>query len=247
MRSVRWAAVAAALVAAVPVAARAQQTDWGLRPDSAGIPADTVRLPSRRVDLVRCDVLGYRVVDDSAAVRRLRDFPQCRGADFGDPGGRTLVGLPLSGDCQASFRIDAWRSERRREYRILVTTYGGGCRAWRGEYHWLALPKLPAGWRVGFSERRARDDYTRGAEELPFTPDGIYIPQPGGPDTASRKAVRETRLGKLIRRSPMPRRIWIRQAPLARARDHFGAPSLVQLHKTFAFRQASIILSSYGM
>ena len=194
MRSVRWAAVAVAVVA-IPAAARAQQTDWGLRPDSAGIPADTVRLPSRRADLGRCDVLGYRVVDDSAAVRRLRRWPQCQGADFGDPGARTLVGLPLSGDCHARFRIDAWRSERRREYRVLVTTYGGECRAWGGGYQWLALPKLPAGWRVGFGERRVRDDYTRGAEELPLAPDRIYIPQPGGPGAGSRKAARESGSG----------------------------------------------------
>ena len=57
------------MIAAAP--AVAQKTDRGLRPDSAAIPADTVRLPSHLVGLGGCHVLGYRVVTDSAVVKRL--------------------------------------------------------------------------------------------------------------------------------------------------------------------------------
>ncbi|HEU4454025.1 MAG TPA: hypothetical protein VFR81_13240 [Longimicrobium sp.] len=154
MKRVGWMMIGIALAASMAGGAAAQTTDWGLRPDSAGLSADTVRLPVSFVAFRECEVIGYRVVQDSAAVRRMRQWPQCRTMDFGDVEGRTVVGIPLAGDCHARFGIAAFRSEERREYRLLVTTYYGGCRAGRGEYRWIALPRLPAGWTIGFSERR---------------------------------------------------------------------------------------------
>jgi hypothetical protein len=155
MKRVGWMMIGVALAAAAGAGgAAAQTTDWGLRPDSAGVPADTVRLPISLVSFDECRIIGYRVILDSATVRRLRQWPQCTEMDFGDVEGRTVVGIPLFGDCHARYGIGAWRSEERREYRILVTTYDGGCRGARGAYRWMALPRLPAGWTVGFSERR---------------------------------------------------------------------------------------------
>jgi len=144
----------AAAASAAAGGAGAQERDWGLRADSAGLPRDTVRLPISFVSSAECGVVGYRVVQDSADVRHMRRWPQCAKMSFGDVEGRTVVGVPLHGDCHARYGIGAFRSEARREYRVLVTTYDGGCRAGRGEYRWIALPRLPAGWTVSFSERR---------------------------------------------------------------------------------------------
>jgi hypothetical protein len=88
------------------------------------------------------------------------------------------VATPLFGDCHASYRIDAWRSAGRREYRVRVTSYYGGCRAGRGYYVWLALPKLPAGWSVGFTEARGRD---RPPPDV-WLLERIYVPRFPAPD-----------------------------------------------------------------
>lgn len=155
MRRAGWMGIGLAAVASVAGGgAGAQSWDPGLRADSAGLAADTVRLPVSFVSSDECGVVDYRVVRDSATVRRLRQWPQCTTMDFGDVEGRTVVGVPLFGDCHAMHGIRAFRSEERREYRVLVTTYYGGCRAGRGEYRWVAIPRLPAGWTVGFSEKR---------------------------------------------------------------------------------------------
>lgn len=149
----RWTrrAMLAALLLAGAAPARAQGIEE--RPDTAALPADTVRLAPRLADVPeRCRLPGARVVDDSASAAAVLAFPQCRGADFGDLSDRTLVGLPFQGDCHARFGLDAWRSARTRQYLLRVRVYDGGCRAARYEFRWLALPKLPAGWRVLFTE-----------------------------------------------------------------------------------------------
>ena len=166
--------MAGGLAMVVPADARAQQVDWGLAADTAvTVPSDTVRLAStwlRALD--HCHPLGFRIVDGDSAVAALHRFPQCRDADFGDVGGRTLVGLPIHGDCNASHVVDAWRSASRRMYILRIMDHDGGCRAMRYGYLWLALPKLPAGWRIAFAESR---DYGDDARTLPGL---ITIPQP---------------------------------------------------------------------
>lgn len=173
---VRWRWTAAVLggllAAALPHAARAQSVDEGLRADSAGIPDDTVRLHAVRVrELEECKVLGYRVVSHPDSAARMRRWPQCADADFGDLSERTLVGVTMFGDCHARYHIDAWRSESRREYRVRVTERYGGCRAARGYYAWVALPRLPDGWRVAFTHVDVDDD-------LPGSPGPGTIPFP---------------------------------------------------------------------
>uniref|UniRef100_UPI00215857C5 hypothetical protein n=1 Tax=Klebsiella pneumoniae TaxID=573 RepID=UPI00215857C5 len=86
----------------------------------------------------------FRVVDDSADVAEMRWWAECKLVDFGDLSRRTLVGIPMSSACEARFRIDAWRSERRREYRIRAIVYKQRrCRIYgEDRYRWLVLPKL---------------------------------------------------------------------------------------------------------
>ncbi|HEX8244014.1 MAG TPA: hypothetical protein VF541_10975 [Longimicrobium sp.] len=166
----------AILLAMIGGRADAQQVDRGLQADTAGVPADTVRLASTRVrELERCHVLGFRVVDGDSAVAAMHRWPQCRDADFGDLRRRTLVGLPMHGDCHARHAVDAWRSDSRREYRVRVTTLYGGCRAARFDYTWLALPKLPPGWRIGFTTASREAD----GDERPVM-ERIALPQPPG-------------------------------------------------------------------
>lgn len=182
MKTVRWISGGFSLTIAMLLAAgsaAAQKYDDGLRPDSAGIPSDTVRLATHEIDLGECEVIGYRVVADSATVKHLWRYPQCKLADFGDVYGRTLVQVPLMGDCHARFRIDAWRSESRREFRLLVTDYYGGCRAARYEHRWVVLPKLPPGWRVAFSETGVDERQGRGEAYLPALLGRVWLPQPG--------------------------------------------------------------------
>ncbi len=129
--------------------------DDGIRPDSAGLARDAVPLAASRVrELDECQVVGMRVVDDSASALAMRRWGQCRDADFGAHAGRTLIGVPLSADCHAQYRVEAFRSNQRREYRVRVTDYYGGCRAGRSYYVWISVPQLPAGWTVGLTEER---------------------------------------------------------------------------------------------
>jgi hypothetical protein len=61
-------------------------------------------------------------------------------------------------DCQAFYRLDAFRSAKRREFRVRVLIHGGGCRGMLSEYEWLALPALPRGWSVRFTETDDRSE-----------------------------------------------------------------------------------------
>ena len=126
-----------------------------LRPteaDTLALPADTVRLPVERVEgMGDCSIPGHAVVKDGADLRRLRRFPQC--AKVAPPlAGRTLVGLSISPDCQGSYRVEAFRSAKRRELRVHLRIRWGGCRGLLRRYEWYSLPTLPRGWAVRIKE-----------------------------------------------------------------------------------------------
>lgn len=168
------AAVAAGMMA-IPATPAAGQ-DWGLIPDSAGIPADSVRLPTLLVNLGGCGD-RFRVVNDAAGVKEMRLWPECKRTDFGDLSRRTLVGIPMSSECDARFRLDAWRSEQRREYRVRAIVYKRRqCRIYgEDRYRWLVLPKLPRGWRVALTmDPSGRVDAT----ELDRWRSWVLLPQP---------------------------------------------------------------------
>lgn len=146
--------LAALLLAAAPAAA---QPDYGRewKPDSLGFADDTVRLPVEPVlALDRCQPYGLRVVAAPADAAPFRRFRGCADADFSALEDRLLVRVRIGGDCHARFGVAAFRSERRREYRVALIRRYGGCRA--GGWHdgWYALPPLPPGWTVAFTDVR---------------------------------------------------------------------------------------------
>jgi hypothetical protein len=162
-RPARWypalAAVLAIAFAVFPASPLAAQTPLrGAEPDTLGLAPDTVRLTVGRVEgMGRCEIIGHAVVKDRADLRRLRRYPQC--AKVSPPlEGRTLVGLSVWGDCQAMYRVDAFRSAKRRELRVRLRIRYGGCRGMLPHYEWLSLPALPAGWAVRFTESRVDGD-----------------------------------------------------------------------------------------
>ena len=160
-----WAWMAMLLLgisAAVPGAARAQEPLRGVWPDSLGVATDTVRVPVERLSgLGRCGITGHAVVRDEAELARLRRYPQCREARFPSLAGRTLVGLSIFGDCHALFRVEAFRSESRRELRVRVWGRYGGCRAGAFRDVWISLPAVPPGWAVRFTDAAAPEDTPR--------------------------------------------------------------------------------------
>jgi hypothetical protein len=159
-RTLRWAL---ALLSGIAMAGtvQAQPADSLLRVeyDSLGLAADAEPVPHRRLpDMGRCGVVGNAVVTDSAGLRRLRRYPQCADVAFPAPEGRTLVGITIMGDCHTAYRLHAFRSESRREYRIRVQTRYGGCRAGGFADAWLELPRLPAGWSVTVGREEVEGD-----------------------------------------------------------------------------------------
>jgi hypothetical protein len=59
--------------------------------------------------------------------------------------------VAASGNCGGRDRVEANRSGARREYRIVLFTCYGGCRAIRLQEHWVRLPPQPEGWTVAFT------------------------------------------------------------------------------------------------
>jgi hypothetical protein len=146
----------ALLRAASPAAAQLPLTRTD--PDSLGFSADTVRVSLTPVEgMEGCELVGHAVVKGRAELRRLRRFPQCAKV-APSLAGRTLVGVRVHADCQAFYRLDAFRSAKRREFRVRVLIHGGGCRGMLSEYEWLALPALPRGWSVRFTETDDRSE-----------------------------------------------------------------------------------------
>ena len=146
---------------AAPLAA--QKPLRGVAPDTLGLPGDTVRLAVEQVEgMDGCQIIGHAVVRNGADLRRLRRYPQC--AKAAPPlEGRTVVGVDINADCQALYRIDAFRSAKRRELRVRLRISGGGCRGLLPRYEWISLPALPLGWSMRFTEAAAD-------ERTPFRP-----------------------------------------------------------------------------
>jgi hypothetical protein len=169
-----------AMLLAVPAEA---QPDWynRWRPDSLGLAADAVPIA---VETVRaeCDPPGTQVVRDSADAAEIRRFRGCDPFPLPDVGRDLYVRLSMMGDCHALHLVDAFRSDSRREYRILIVDRYGGCRAGRTRTQWIRLPPLPERWTLAFTERRI-DDRSR----EPWRVDTTRLVVEGAP----RPAVRE--------------------------------------------------------
>lgn len=150
-RWVRVLAVAGAVLMTAPAAA--QPGDYGLQEDSLDLAADGVPLPVERLQTT-CDPFGLRVVRDSAELRTVERFRGCDASAFPALGRELYVHVRLGGDCHAQFDVQAWRSPARREYRVVMLTEYGYCRAGRFESWWIRLPPLPEGWTVAFTTRK---------------------------------------------------------------------------------------------
>lgn len=149
-----------AVLAAAP-AVRAQPpgavTSVGF--DSLGLASDAEPLPARRLrGMGNCGAYPNVVVADTADLRRLRAYGPCAAAPFPELPGRTLVGVSVMGDCHTWYRLSAFRSEHRREYRVRLQRRYGGCRAGGSADAWLELPPLPPGWTVAFTDEPLERD-----------------------------------------------------------------------------------------
>lgn len=134
------------------------QPDWYRRwqPDSLELAPDAVPIPLAIVE-TDCDPPGNQVVRDSADAAEIRRFRGCDPLPFPGLGRDLYVRVVMMGDCHARHSVDAFRSDSRREYRILIVDRYGGCRAGGMEERWIRLPPLPEGWTVAFTERRIDD------------------------------------------------------------------------------------------
>jgi hypothetical protein len=168
-----FAVLAAAVLGAVP--AGAQPRDGGLREDSLGVAADALPLPVQRL-WTECDPIGLRVVRDSAELRTLERFRGCESSAFPALGLDLYVHVLMGGDCHARFGAEAYRSASRREYRVVMVTRFGGCRAGKMESWWVRLPPLPDGWTVAFTDRKLdRDDAPRDTDSRGAAPDAVPL------------------------------------------------------------------------
>lgn len=144
----------------------------GIPFDTLGLSADAEPLAHRRLrGMGRCGVFSNGVVATAAQVERLRMMPQCAAAPLPDPEGRTLVAVSVMGDCHTWYRLDAFRSESRREYRVRLQRRYGGCRAGGMADAWLELPPLPPGWTVALTD----ESLERGTSIDPLGGEWWYI------------------------------------------------------------------------
>jgi hypothetical protein len=161
------------------------QPDWyrRWRPDSLELARDAVPIPLAEVGK-DCDPPGNQVVRDSADAAEIRHFRGCDPFPFPGLGRELYVRVGMMGDCHALHTIDAFRSDSRREYRILIVDRYGGCRAGRTEERWIRLPPLPRGWTVAFTERRIDDRHRApwrtdtldaAADAVPLQADRVWI------------------------------------------------------------------------
>ncbi|HEX2077763.1 MAG TPA: hypothetical protein VHG08_08645 [Longimicrobium sp.] len=143
----------AAVAVLVSIPAAAQPGDYGLPEDSLEVAADAEPLPAQWL-WTECDPIGLRVVRDGAELRAIERFPGCDASQFPALGRDLYVHVRIGGDCHARFGVEAFRSASRREYRVVMVTRYGGCRAGRFFSGWYRLPPLPEGWTVAFSRKR---------------------------------------------------------------------------------------------
>lgn len=166
----------AAVLCAAPAGAQPDRYDrW--RPDSLELARDAVPIPLAEVD-ADCDPPGNQVLRDSADAAEIRRFSGCDPLPFPGLGRDLYVRVVMMGDCHARHSVDAFRSDSRREYRILMVNRYGGCRAGRSEERWIRLPPLPQGWTVAFT-KRAIDDRSRApwrTDTLDVAADAVPIP-----------------------------------------------------------------------
>jgi hypothetical protein len=157
MRRRTWlAAVIVAVMVGAAGSAGAQRDRYLFEADSAA-PGDTVRIEMTELPEMRPCFVSNSVVYDAASLTELRRFPQCKEVRIPPIEGRTLVGVHVFIDCNATYNVRAYRSALSREYRIVLSTHDGGCRGMRSGMDWLTLPPLPAGWTVRFVQRRLDD------------------------------------------------------------------------------------------
>lgn len=169
-----------AVMSALPAAA---QPDWynRWRPDSLELAPDAVPIPLAAVQ-ADCDPPGNQVIRDSADAALIRHFSGCDPFPLPGLGRELYVRVVMMGDCHARHSLDAFRSDSRREYRILIVDRYGGCRAGRMEERWIRLPPLPAGWTVAFTERRIDD-----RSQAPWKADSLDVAADAVPLAADRE------------------------------------------------------------
>lgn len=164
------------VLCAVPAGA---QPDWysRWRPDSLEVARDAVPIPMAAV-WTDCDPPGTQVVRDSADAAQIRRFSGCDPLPFPALGRELYVRVVMMGDCHARHSVDAFRSDSRREYRMLVVDRYGGCRAGRIREQWYRLPPLPEGWTVAFTERRIDQPgrVTWSTDSLDVAEDAVPLP-----------------------------------------------------------------------
>lgn len=177
----RLGVLAAGLAGVLCAAPAGAQPDWYGRwqPDSLELARDAVPIPLAEVS-ADCDPPGTQVVRDSADAAEIRPFRGCDPFPFPGLGRELYVRVLMMGDCHARHSVDAFRSDSRREYRILMVDRYGGCRAGRSEERWFRLPPLPDGWTVAFTERRI-DDRSR----APWRTDSLDVPADAVPVEAA--------------------------------------------------------------
>jgi hypothetical protein len=162
----------AAVVCAAPAGA---QPDWydRWRPDSLELAPDAVPIRVEEV-VAECDPPGNQVVRDSADAAEIRPFRGCDPFPFAGLGRELYVRVVMMGDCHALHTVHAFRSDARREYRVVTVNRYGGCRAGGSEQQWIRLAPLPDGWTIGFTERRI--DRPWGADSLGVATDAVPTP-----------------------------------------------------------------------
>lgn len=165
----RWMMVVAIAGAFVVGCATAQEEDTASAPSIVDLfQRDTPQLalgdsvPLTWIAFDGCTAIGEVVLNTPDDVARLRQFPRCVNvpADL-DLSNRTIVGSSTRRDCSGFSFLRAYRVESESVIRVVETWRDGGSRAMcGGPFRWLAMPKLPEGWRVDFVRRRVeRDTY----------------------------------------------------------------------------------------